>query len=1631
MGTFDDLYASLHPDDRLRGFEFEHICKWYLQNDPTYASRLKRVWLWKEWPGRWRNSEAGIDLVAEDTDGKLWAAQSKAYGENKPIPKRELDKFLTDSSRTMFSYRLLISTTTNGLHHIAAETVSGQEKPVLIVDLLDLRKSPVDWPESLSNLRPAQPREPAMPREHQDEAILSVLGGFEATDRGQLIMACGTGKTLTAWFINEKLAAERTLVLVPSLSLLKQTMREWERASGGQVRFASMPVCSDASVSNNEDAGIVYTAELGVPAETDPEKIAAFLRKRGPRVVFSTYHSSPQIAKAFEFARVPAFDLVVADEAHRVAGPVSSSFATILDTRQIKAKRRLFMTATPRVYSGATKKASKDENFEYASMDDQTKFGPVFHKLSFSEAIERKLLTKYRVAIIGVDDAMYHEWTQRGTFVTFDGKTPVTADKAAGQIGLAKAMREFGLRRTISFHSRVARAKKFAASMESVIKWMPASERPSGKLWAEYASGEMDAGKRARLIQRLAELEDADRGLLTNARCLAEGVDVPTLDGVAFIDPRRSEVDIVQAVGRAIRKADDKHLGTVVIPVFIAGGEDPETVLDTSAFKPVWDVLRALRSHDDELGRQLDALRREMGSEGRTPQLPSNIYTDIPKAIGEDFAAAFRIRLVEQTTRNWEFWYGLLERHAAEHGTANVGRNDLIYGHRLSPWIGVQRSEYKNGKLSDERRQRLEELPGWTWNTLNSRWERTFRVLQEYVDEYKTARVPQDFCVDGLRLGTWVTQQRSKRNQGKLSDERARRLEALPKWTWDSVAELWEDGFRHLEEYVAQHGDALVPGDFRSEDDFQLGVWISTQRSRFTKGKLESERQNRLESLSGWTWNQLEATWAEGFENLLAYIESEGDSLVPFEYRTARGHQLGAWVSKQRVDFSRGALREDRRERLEPLPGWTWNVKGELWEDGFAHLLKYIEQNGHSLVPVRYRSGDKYSLGVWVASQRRMYAQGIAAAERRERLDAIPEWVWAANNARWEDGFRRLQLYVEATGSAVVTGTYLDPKDGYTLGRWVNKQRQKFSRGGLTAEQVSRLEKLHGWRWAVHDGKWEEGFRHLEKYLSSHGDAQVSTSYEDPDDGYKLGVWVGSQRGRWSKGTLQPERAKRLEALPGWQWETVDNRWEEGFQRLEEYVKEAGTARVGARHKQGSYPLGQWVNVQRTAYRDGTISAERRKRLEQLPEWSWNPAAERWESMFALLEEYAAEHGGSHVPVARSFKGEKLGTWVSSQRLAYSKCQLGIEQQRRFEALPGWTWTPGSGRWEKSFQLLQAYAEEHGSLSALGNQWVGGVNLGSWATNQRVSRGRGALSPERQELLEGLPGWTWDAVGNRWETMFGLLQKYAAEHGSSQVPSSYSVDDHRLGSWVSNQRAFRRNGKLSPERQRLLESLPGWDWELVSTSWERAYGLMDAYVREHGNFVVPKSYSDAVGFNLGAWVNSQRTKFANGTLQEDRQRRLEGLPGWVWAVHEAKWDEGFRRLQEYVDKHGDAAVKTSCVVDRYRLGGWVAQQRSNYTKGVIKPDQQRRLEELSGWTWNALEARWEEGFLLVTEYIAAHKSANVPRDYSADGFRVGQWVREQRRVFADGKMTEDRRKRLEKLPGWVWDRRGPGGQELT
>ena len=932
--SFEGLVAMLDRRPDLRGREFERICAWYLQNAPEYRSQVRRVWLWDEWPSRWA-ADAGIDLVAETVSGGVWAIQAKAYDPAYAIKKSDIDSFLSESAREQFSYRLLMATTDH-VGQTARRTLAGQEKPAGLLLRSQLALADVEWPRSPQDLAPAQPAR-KRPRPHQRTAVDAVVRGLGAADRGQLIMACGTGKTLVSCFLAETLAARRVLVLVPSLSLLSQTLREWATASD----FRYLAVCSDETVTAaDSDAVVASTSELGFPVTTDPRAIGAFLRGHGQemRVVFATYQSSPRVAEA-QRGGTPAFDLVIADEAHRCAGSEAGVFATALDPKKIRASKRLFMTATPRYFTGRLRKEASEADWAVASMDDESRFGPVLHRLSFGQAIDQGLLSDYQVAVVGVSDSTYREYAERGVFVTPDGEVVTDARTLASQLGLLRAMAKYDLRRVVTFHSRIWSASMFAGSLPKVCAWLPSDRQPLGTLWADHVSGRMTSGERDTRLNRLRAVDVRERGVLSNARCLAEGVDVPTLDGVAFIEPRRSAVDVVQAVGRAIRKAEDKTVGTVVIPVFVDESADPEDALESGEFDRVWQVLKALRAHDEVLAEELDDLRRQLGRRGISKSRPQKIVLDLPIKIGDQFVRAFDARLLTQTTARWEFWFGLLEQYVEDHGDADVPGVYEAHGYKLGQWVREQRQRKKPGHripLRPERARRLEALPGWTWQVQDSRWENGFAHLARYAELHKHTRVPPQHVEAGFQLGRWVMQQRYLDRHRGLSPDRRARLEALPEWSWDPQGDQWEERFQLLLRYVERNGHAAVPHPY-VQDGFHLGKWVGNQHQSHSAGRLSQDRQARLEALPGWVWKArvprqlrsrkaLADKWEKGFRHLLRYVEQTGNAAPPFSC-TQDGYRVGQWVANQRGQWRAGRIPLERKARLESLPGWVWDPR--------------------------------------------------------------------------------------------------------------------------------------------------------------------------------------------------------------------------------------------------------------------------------------------------------------------------------------------------------------------------------------------------------------------------------------------------------------------------------------------------------------------------------------------------------------------------------------------------------------------------------------------------------------------------------------------------------------------------------
>ncbi|MGY2125874.1 DEAD/DEAH box helicase [Nocardia gipuzkoensis] len=623
-----------------QGTRFERLTKAFLTTDPLFADQFSKVWSWSEWPGNGGKHDTGIDLVAEDrVTGGLVAIQCKFYAPTSTISKDDIDTFLSESGKEGFIERVVVSTTDKWNAH-AENAIKSQQVPVRRIGVSDLEASPIDWSQfSIETPEVLVTTGRNKLRAHQVDAIEAVTTGFAAHDRGKLIMACGTGKTYTSLALAQQLvgAGGSVLFLVPSISLLSQTLREWSNQS--EIPLRPLAVCSDRkstrrSANDNED---IATVDLALPATTNVPVLVDRLHlaeadTEAMTVVFSTYQSIDVVARAQAGAGIKPFDLIICDEAHRTTGVTlvdddnESPFVRIHDNTYIQGSKRLYMTATPKIYDDATKAKAGEAAAVLASMDDEARFGPEFYRLGFGEAVENKLLTDYKVLVLAVDGK-----TVATTFQTqlADAEGELQLDDVAKIIGcwngLAKrgnAEQDFStdpepMRRAVAFAGKIQDSKKIEAMFSNLVEQYVATHEtddhePEHLLdcQVKHVDGTFNALERNTKLDWLrADIPEGQCRILTNARCLSEGVDVPALDAVMFMAPRKSKVDIVQSVGRVMRLAPGKKYGYIILPIAIPDGITPEVALaDNTRFQVVWDVLQALRAHDDRFNAEINKI---------------------------------------------------------------------------------------------------------------------------------------------------------------------------------------------------------------------------------------------------------------------------------------------------------------------------------------------------------------------------------------------------------------------------------------------------------------------------------------------------------------------------------------------------------------------------------------------------------------------------------------------------------------------------------------------------------------------------------------------------------------------------------------------------------------------------------------------------------------------------------------------------------------------------------------------------------------------------------------------------------------------------------------------------------------
>ena len=675
-----------------KGRLFERLMKAYFQQDPVYQGQFRNIWLWSEWASirsDFDGVDIGIDLVAEEAGGGYCAIQCKCYAPGTRISKQHLDSFVSASSRKPFTSRLVVDTGDEWGEN-AKRIINRLEPACRVLHYGDLADQPVNWPDLLHG-KPEDlsiERRTFKLRPHQQEAFDAVTAGFNGQDRGKLIMACGTGKTFTALRIAESVAGVggRVLFLVPSISLFQQAMREW--AEQQDIRHRYIGICSDTRAGRtDEDASL---QELEIPVTTDPEAISHALQVGSEAiltVVFCTYHSLALVEQAQQQG-APPFDLILCDEAHRTTGvdrpgDTTSPFVLVHDAERIRARKRLYMTATPRLYTASAKTRAANHDIDVFSMDDLETYGQELHRLPFSRAVEQDLLSDYKVVVLAiseqqVDAVLQAHLASQDSEINLSDTAKIVGSWSAllnpEHASSGQERRVPPLRRAIAFTNTIKSSQQVERHWESIItnamEQMAETESPEEfHCEVRHVDGQHHALDRKARIDWLKGDSDGVCRILSNARCLSEGIDVPALDAVLFLSARKSHIDIVQAVGRTMRKAPGKEYGYIILPIAVPPNVDPAVALDDNeTYDVVWSVLQALRSHDDRLDAEINQMDLNKQRSERILTRGLGLNEQEQEGVGRETldlltlvdlpADAFYAKIVEKCgdRKYWETW---------------------------------------------------------------------------------------------------------------------------------------------------------------------------------------------------------------------------------------------------------------------------------------------------------------------------------------------------------------------------------------------------------------------------------------------------------------------------------------------------------------------------------------------------------------------------------------------------------------------------------------------------------------------------------------------------------------------------------------------------------------------------------------------------------------------------------------------------------------------------------------------------------------------------------------------------------------------------------------------------------------
>ncbi|MBX9866871.1 MAG: Helicase associated domain protein [Burkholderiales bacterium] len=1122
--NWSQIFYNL-TNDQLNNNEignlFEVFCKYYYQNEPSVKDEYRNVWLFSEIPPEIKQNlnlgqiDHGADLILEDLDNEYTAIQCKFRSDQNKILNWTADRLTNLLAEGEDCKYKLVFTNASGLD---AHTLKKNVGLVSLNDLLEIEEQTIV--NIVNNLEQRKANlNKAYPHNYQKEIINEVCTKFKDRSRGQLILPCGTGKTLVSLWIKEALNSKVTLVVLPSLALLRQTKHEWSKNQNMWQHY--LCVCSEQNI--DKDSIVVHEYELGTHVTTNPEDVREFLSNHSEQgcIIYSTYQSLKVIREAIANTDI-IFELIISDEAHKTTGSKATIFGLIHDNVKIPAKRRLYMTATPRVLSKNMKTKLGDDLEYFADMSNPEIYGHEFYRMSFKTAIEQNILVDYKLLVIGVNNQDIKNKISTGRLVDTD----TTIEDYAHNVALSNTMVKYNATHAITFHTTVKRASDFSRRHKKISKL--------NNIYIDHVSGKQPTNERAQI---LTKFKDCYLGVLSNARCLTEGVDVPSIDLVYFSDAKESKVDIVQAVGRALRqsKGKQKTHGYIVVPIFFSPEDGIEKTVAGGAFKNLINIVKALCDQDERLQDEINNIRFNKINSNSIAHLSIDIGIDkindliILEGFEEELRKSLFDEIIYKTSSNWDLKFNELCAYL-NHNNNQYPEND----HQLYSWVSAQRSRKSQGLLSLDRVHKLDTI-NFIWSMTDSKWWQNYNELKIWVksnqsDQTLYTKWPSQRSNDEQEenLTLWMNRLKQDYKKNLLPKEQVELLQQI-NFPFDSLESRWQESYTKLKQHINDFGR------FPTKDAIEktLYEWCKKQASSYSKNTLSIQQLKLLQEINFNVFIESIDPWKNKFNELTNYINMHQKVPTRVNKNSAEENSLGSWISKQKQRNTTNELSQEQVKLLEDL-GVSIELVAEeneqKWNKTYKSVIEFRKINS-TRWPSSESKTDHHEkkLGRWLNNMNSWYNgnfpnNGPFPLERYEKLVAIGFNFKAAAYLSWDKKFDDLCLYLEKNN-----GILKSTQDGKNVKEynWVNNQRKAHKKGNLTEEQLKRLNDVGiDFQSNIIDNRWNNNYQLFRAQYLKYSGQIPSTLNGKPNSIYQ---WVTRQKKIFKTGKLTQEQVDLLQ----------------------------------------------------------------------------------------------------------------------------------------------------------------------------------------------------------------------------------------------------------------------------------------------------------------------------------------------------------------------------------------------------------------------------------------------------------------------------------------------------------------------